>query len=38
MFNRTKFISEVGRETCNRMWKLIESGKAPSTLKDEDMK
>lgn len=33
-----KFINEVGRETCDRMYKLITDGKTPSTLKDEDMK
>lgn len=33
-----KFIKEVGRETCDRMYKLITDGKTPSTLKDEDMK
>lgn len=33
-----KFIEEVGRSTCDRMWKLIEGGATPATLKEEDMK
>ncbi|QCW18488.1 hypothetical protein bas09_0058 [Changchunvirus paulsarasin] len=27
-----KFIKEHGRDKCNEMWRLIESGVTPSTL------
>lgn len=31
-----KFIKEVGRDKCDEMYKLIENGVTPATLKIED--
>ena len=31
-----KFVAETGRDKCNEMWKLIENGVTPATLKIEE--
>ncbi|MEG2969485.1 MAG: hypothetical protein RSC54_24075 [Pseudomonas sp.] len=33
-----KFVREVGRLSCDRMYALIDNGVTPSTIKEEDMK